>query len=73
MSMLLALAVVLSFCALPTFAEETGAVAKIGTTEYTTLGDALGAATDDQTIEILKDFSETMGYTVENKTVTIDL
>ena len=75
--MLLALAVVLSFCAVPAFAEDETAssevVAKIGDTGYTTLDAALEAVAGGETIAIQKDFSETMSSTVTGVEFTIDL
>ena len=77
MSMLLALAVVLSFCAVTAFAEDETAsadvVAKIGDVGYTTLDAALEAVAGGETIAIQKDFSETMSSTVTDKVFTLDL
>lgn len=50
----------------------TEVVAKIGETEYTSLADAIAAATDESTIKIIADI-DTDGAFVIEKTVTIDL
>ena len=46
-------------------------VAKIGNNEYETLDEAIAEAENNQTIQLLKDFSLESGITVENKTLTI--
>ncbi len=53
--------------------EPSNNVAKIVETnvEYETLDEAIAAAENDQTIQLLKDFSLESGITVENKTLTI--
>ena len=51
--------------------EPSNKVAKIGNNEYETLDEAIAAAENDQTIQLLKDFSLESGITVENKTLTI--
>ena len=53
--------------------EPSNNVAKIVDTnvEYKTLDEAIAAAKNDQTIQLLKDFSLESGITVKNKTLTI--
>lgn len=51
--------------------ESSNKVAKIGNNKYETLDEAIEAAENDQTIQLLKDFSLESGITVENKTLTI--
>ena len=53
----------------PAFAE--GDVAQIGETKYETLDEAITAAKDGETIELLADCVTSSGITVENKSLTI--
>lgn len=56
-----------------TFAEEPTNVAKIGETPYTTLQAAIDAATAGQTVTLIADITETATYTINGKSITIDL
>lgn len=75
LSILLALAMVLSLCSFGAFAEEvaeeTAYVAKIGSREYTTLANAIGEAGENDTIELITSV-EIAGITID-KDVTINL
>lgn len=51
-------------------ADETSAVAKVGSTTYETLNGAIGAAAEGNTVTLLKDTTEDV---VVNKNITLDL
>ena len=66
LAIMLALIMVLAMA--PAFAE--GDVAQIGETKYETLDEAITAAKDGETIELLAD-CESDGFTIDGKTITI--
>ena len=67
-------AMVLTSMAIPAFADEStsGKAAKIGRTEYATLTEAVDAAQEGDTIEILSDVTESIEIAAD-KNITIDL
>ena len=67
-------AMVLTSMAIPAFADEStsGKAAKIGRTEYATLTEAVDAAQEGDTIEILSDVTESIEIAA-GKNITIDL
>ena len=63
------LALIMVLAMVPAFAE--GEVAQIGETKYATLDDAIAAAADGDTIELLADCETSSGIKVEKKSLTI--
>ena len=62
------LALIMVLAMVPALAD--GEVARIGTAEYATLDEAIAAAADGETIELLAD-CESDGFTIDGKTITI--
>ncbi len=63
------LALIMVLAMVPALAD--GVVARIGTVEYATLDEAIAAAADGDTIELLADCATSSGITVKNKSLTI--
>ena len=73
-SVAIVLAMLLSLFSMSVFAD--GSVARIGSTEYNSVAEAIAAVEDGDTIEVLADTTENLTYTVtraalRNKTVTL--
>ena len=69
--LVLSLALIIGALAVVAFAQDNGAVAKVGETEYITLADALNAVADGGEVVLIND-AEVSSFTV-NKSFTINL